>query len=149
MSVWERWICWNWSYRQLWATMQVLGIEPGSSGRPASALNHWAISPTPRITFFILLDIFYLHVKCYSLSRFPGHNPPIPSPSPSSIRVFPSPSTLFSHPPYSPALGVPALAGPRASPSNGAQQGHPLLHMQLEPWVSPCIWNYFLMACIS
>ena len=40
-------ISWNWSYRQVWAAIWVLGLEPGSSGRAASALNHWAISPAP------------------------------------------------------------------------------------------------------
>ena len=36
------------SYRQLWATMWLLGIEPGSPGRAASALNYdQAISPVP------------------------------------------------------------------------------------------------------
>ena len=38
-------IPWNWSYRQLWAAMWMLGIEPWSSGRAASALSCWAISP--------------------------------------------------------------------------------------------------------
>jgi hypothetical protein len=35
-----RWIFWNWSYRLLWATLCMLGIEPGSSGRATSALSH-------------------------------------------------------------------------------------------------------------
>lgn len=37
-------IPWNWSDRWLWATMWVLGIEPGSSTRKPSAFNLWAIS---------------------------------------------------------------------------------------------------------
>ena len=45
MYVWVCCFLWNWSYRQLWATMWVLRIEPRSSGRVATALNHWAISP--------------------------------------------------------------------------------------------------------
>jgi hypothetical protein len=34
----------NWSYRQLWVTIWVLGFEPGSSWRAASPLNCWVIS---------------------------------------------------------------------------------------------------------
>jgi hypothetical protein len=34
-----------WRYRQLWTAMWLLNIEPRSSGRAASALNFWAISP--------------------------------------------------------------------------------------------------------
>lgn len=37
----------NYSYRQLGAAMQVLGIEFGSSGRVASSLNSSAIFPAP------------------------------------------------------------------------------------------------------
>jgi len=35
--------------------------------------------------------------------------------------------------------GVPTLAELRAFPSIGSQQDHHLLHIQLKPWVSPCI----------
>ena len=42
------WMSWNWSYRQLWATMWVLSIELGISGRPANTLNHGAISLVPQ-----------------------------------------------------------------------------------------------------
>jgi len=31
------------------------------------------------------------------------------------------------------------LTGPRASPPIDAQQSHPLLHMQLKPWVCSCV----------
>ena len=53
------WSLWNWSYTQLWAAMWLLEIEPGSSRRVASALNHWAISPTPW-DFFLFSFSFYL-----------------------------------------------------------------------------------------
>jgi hypothetical protein len=39
----------NWSYKQLWPTMWMLKIKPGSSGRTACALNHWAISSAHRL----------------------------------------------------------------------------------------------------
>lgn len=39
---------WNWNYRQLWATVWGLGIDPEFSGRASSALTHWATSPAPR-----------------------------------------------------------------------------------------------------
>lgn len=41
-----RHIPWNWSYRWLGAPMSVLGTEPWSSARGASALNCWAVSPS-------------------------------------------------------------------------------------------------------
>lgn len=37
------WILWSWWL--LWAAVWLLGTELRSSGRAASALNHWAISP--------------------------------------------------------------------------------------------------------
>ena len=44
-------IPWNWSYRQLGATMGVLGTELGTSWRTVSALNHWAIFPAQFCVF--------------------------------------------------------------------------------------------------
>jgi hypothetical protein len=37
----------NWSYGRLWAVMWLLGTEPRSSARAASALNLWIISLAP------------------------------------------------------------------------------------------------------
>lgn len=37
----------NWNFRQLWAGIQVLGIEPWCSGRATNAPNCWAASPVP------------------------------------------------------------------------------------------------------
>lgn len=41
MLVWRCRIPWDWSHRELWATVWALGIEPRSSGSVAGALNHW------------------------------------------------------------------------------------------------------------
>ena len=38
---------WNWCYRWVWAAMWVLGTEPRSSGRAASALKQWASLQCP------------------------------------------------------------------------------------------------------
>lgn len=45
----EREISWNCSYRWLWNPMQVLGIEPESSGRAISFLSPWTVSPASLI----------------------------------------------------------------------------------------------------
>lgn len=54
--LWRCQVPWNWSCRQFWAAIWVMGIEPGSSGRAASALNHWATSqphlPFSRVSFY-------------------------------------------------------------------------------------------------
>lgn len=79
---------------------------------------------------YFSLDIFLYNSN---VIPFPAsqNNPPILFPSP-SIKVFPSPTIPLPPPRHSPILGDPALAGPRTSLSTGAQQVHPLLHMQLE-----------------
>jgi len=78
----------------------------------------------------------YLHFKYYPPSRFPLQKPPIPSPHPlppwgSSPTQPPTPSCLL-------ALAFP-YTGPRASPPIDAWQGHSMLYMWLEPWVTPCV----------
>jgi hypothetical protein len=50
--VW-RFYTWNWSYRELWAAMWVLGIDPGSSGKSVSARNCWVIF-LPQVSNFCL-----------------------------------------------------------------------------------------------
>jgi hypothetical protein len=44
-------IPWNWSYRQLWATKWVFGIEPRSPERENSVLKLWVISLDPGLLF--------------------------------------------------------------------------------------------------
>ena len=64
---------------------------------------------------------------------------PLKSTIPSPLGLLtnpPIPDTLFWH---SPTLGHRAFTGPRASSLTDVQQGQPLLHMQLEQWVPPCV----------
>jgi hypothetical protein len=83
--------------------------------------------------FLIFIGYFlYLHFKWAPpepLSHFP-------LPLPSKGCPPSTPASLFSH---SPTLGHWAFPGSRASSPIDAWQGHPLLHMQLEPWVPPCV----------
>ena len=76
----------------------------------------------------------YLHFKCYSLSWFNYKNLHLPPPPPASMRVLP-------HPPTHSHLTILAFTytGTRVSPPIDAREGHPLLYMQLEPWVPACV----------
>lgn len=55
----ENQIPWKWSYGQLWATMWVLAIGPGSSGRWASPLNHWTETQCIQKFYFHFLEQNY------------------------------------------------------------------------------------------
>jgi hypothetical protein len=100
-----------------------------------------------KILLFIF-NIFSFFIACFYLFAFQTLSPfpvsplqtPYPiSPTPDSMSVLPYPPTHNSQPWHSPTLGHLAFTGPRASPSIDARLGHPLLHMQLEPWVPPCV----------
>ena len=83
--------------------------------------------------FFFILNFFiryflYLHFKCYPLSWFP-----LPL-----LTNLPTPASWSWH---SPTLGHGAFTGPRSSPPIDVQQGHPLLHIQMEQWVPPCVYS--------
>jgi hypothetical protein len=75
--------------------------------------------------------------------------------SPPTLPV-PQPTHSHSWSWHSPILGHRTFRGPRASPPIDNQTGHPLLHMQLEPQVPPCVffdwwfspkelWGYWLV----
>jgi hypothetical protein len=53
--------------------MWVLGIELGSSGRAASALNHWAIS-TALVFYFLFLFLFFFLKQFRGVKVFFAHN---------------------------------------------------------------------------
>ena len=84
------------------------------------------------VFFFIFYWLFYLFAF-QMLSPFPVFPPQIP------YWVLPHPRMPTAAPWHSPTLGHPASTGPRASSPIDAGQGHPLLHMQLEPLAPPCV----------
>ena len=85
--------------------------------------------------FLFIRYFLYLHLKYYPLSWFHLWKPLFTSFFP-LLTNLPS-STSWSW--HSPTLGYRVFIGPRASPPTYVWLGHPLLLMQLEPWVSPCI----------
>jgi hypothetical protein len=115
--------------------VSLLNISPIQLNRTyLSVLLLWTDTMTkPNLikhTFFWYF--IYLHFKCYPLSWFPLQNPPSHPPPSVSMRVIPHPST-HSY------LPTGAFTGPMASSPIDTQQGHLLLYMQLEPWVTPCV----------
>ena len=73
-----------------------------------------------------------------------------PSFSSKTLYFMPRPSVIWccspthqpipsSSPWHSPTMRHPAFTGPRASSPIDAWQGHPLLHLWLDPWVTPCV----------
>jgi hypothetical protein len=94
------------------------------------------------ILFFIGYFI-YLHFKCYLLSRFPLCKPPIPS----SLSLLlwqcspPKHPLLPSHPGISLHWDIELSQdqGPVCPPVD-VWQGHPPLHMQLDPMVPPYVF---------
>jgi hypothetical protein len=68
-----------------------------------------------------------------------------PSPCFYEVVLPTSRPTLASLPYYSPILGHRVFTQPRTSSPIDARQGHPLLHIQLEPRLPPCIllgWRF-------
>ena len=95
--------------------------------------------------FNFLLNIFFIYIK--NVIPFPGFPPPCKHPIPSSFPLLlwgcssTSPPTPTSPPSIPLYRGISrAFIGPRTSPPIDAWQGHPLLHMQLEPCVLLCWW---------
>jgi hypothetical protein len=99
--------------------------------------------------FLFLLDIFSIYIS--NVIPFPGF------PSKTSLSYPSSPcSPIYPLPLFSPKLGHQTFSGPKTSPPIDVQQGNPLLHMQLESWVPPCVlfcwlfspwelWEYWLV----
>ena len=87
-------------------------------------------------TYFFFRYFLYLHFKCYPLSYFPPQKDPYPLP----LHLLPNLPTPTSWPRHAPILGNRTFTGPRTSPPIDDQLSHPMIHMQLEPWVPQCIF---------
>jgi len=112
-----------WSYMWSRGSGSLVGCCPGAL---CSGSNQ-------EVYTFFFFWIFFIYIS--NVIPFPNFptSPLLYRCSPPQPLPLPTPPT-----PHSPTLRGPALAEPRASPSIGAQQGHPWLHMLLEPWINPC-----------
>jgi hypothetical protein len=88
----------------------------------------------------------------------PFLNSPLKIPYPLSLPLLPNPPTPASWPRHSPILWHRAFRGPGDSLIDD-WLGHPLLHVQLEPWVPPSVffdwwfsprelWSYWLVHIV-
>jgi hypothetical protein len=84
---------------------------------------------------------------------------PLKIPYPFPLPLLPNPHTPTSQPWHSPILEHRTFTGARDSHPIDGLLGHPLLHMQLEPWVPPCVffgwwfsprelWGYWLVHIV-
>ena len=95
--------------------------------------------------YYYLLVIFFIYIT--NVIPFPGFPPSWKYPITSSLLLFLW-QCYFTHPPAptsKPSIPLHwgiywAFIGPRTSPPIDAWQGHPLLHMQLQPCVLLCWW---------
>jgi hypothetical protein len=103
--------------------------------------------------FLLLLNIFFIYISnvisfLHLLSETLLYYPPLPL-----LTNIPISASL------SPTLGHWTFTESRASPLIDVPQGHPLLHMQLQPWVPPCVlfgwwfsplelWGYWLVLIV-
>jgi hypothetical protein len=96
---------------------------------------------TSKTCLFLINWIFYIFTFQISFPfQFPLQSPLFHHLPLASMRLLPHPPT-HSHlnTQALPYTVESSLHRPRTSPPIDARQCHPLLHMQLEPWVSPCV----------
>jgi hypothetical protein len=108
---------------------------------PLEQSTQWDSERSVCLSLF-LLDIFFLYISnVIPFPGFPSANTISHPPTPYFYEGVPSthPPTLASPSWHSPILGHWAFTGPRASHPFDVPPDHPLIHMQLEPWVIPCV----------
>ena len=83
---------------------------------------------------FLLMILFVYNSNDNPLPSFPSTHSPSHPPL-----LFASTHSRFTLLWYQTTVGHQASTGPRASSPTDARWSHPLLHIELEPWISPCI----------
>jgi hypothetical protein len=114
----------------------LLPPAPSPTARTTGHNGHSLSLSLSLSNLFFIRYFLYLHFKCYPLSWFPLRKPPTSSPLPLLTNSL-TPASWSWH---FPTLGHRAFPGPRAFPPIDDLLGHPLLHLQLEPWVPPYVF---------
>jgi hypothetical protein len=118
--------------------MVSIGTPETSNASSLNKTNHYHTKHcTHQKNFYWIFSLLTFQM----LSPFqvsPG-NPIFHPLSPCFYESIPPPTHSHLPASHSPTLVHPAFTGPRDSPPIDYWQGHPLLHMQLEPWVPPCV----------
>jgi hypothetical protein len=108
--------------------------------------NVWIWIMVPLFYFNFSLDIFFIYISnVIPFTGLTSENILPHSPSPCFYEGVPHPSTPASPSWHSPTLRHQSFTGPRASPPIDVQQGHPLLHMQLEQWATPSVLSVLVV----
>jgi hypothetical protein len=112
----------------------------GCQQQSITSLPEYLILSAELFFSYFLLVIFFIYIS--NIIPFPGPHPG--NSYPTSLPLLLWECSTHPHIPTSPSwdsltLRYLAFTEPRASPPTDAQQGHPLLHMWLEPWGPPCV----------
>jgi hypothetical protein len=92
---------------------------------------------------FLKLIILFVYISNdiplpgYPSTNHLSHIHPLPTPL-CSMKVLPHTPSLAPQLLHPSTLEHQTSTGPRASPTTDVRQGHPLLHMNPEPWIPPC-----------
>jgi hypothetical protein len=93
------------------------------------------------VVVVVFIGYFFIYISDIPFPGFPPRNYLFHSPTPCLYEGAHPPTHPLhaSLPWHSLTLEQRVFTGPRTSPLTDAQQGLPLLHIQLEPWVPPCV----------
>ena len=117
-----------------WDIFQVQVLHLTSLKMVLSLMKHYF----SLLLFFFIIYLFFIFLLDFSLITFQMLSPfcfPPKTPLYHPLLTNPPISTSLTR--HSPILGHQTFIGPRVSPPIDVQQGHLLLHMWLEPCVSP------------
>jgi hypothetical protein len=108
--------------------------------------NFYKIGVFHLICFSFLLNNFFIYISNYILFSCFFLGKPLSHPLFPCVYECVPPPTQF--PPPHLDIPLPCLSQDKGPPPMNVQQGHPLLLMQLGPWVPPCVlFSWWFSPC--